>query len=149
MQLPRGITGFNIQTSNTFFTKENVKEFLSGLTYPFIIKDIEQPHHTANYFRITIINTQGNSPYIMLVHECFPFASIIQTDSPKQITSANFIAIPNDFKESITALTFLEPEILQQEVNQQHIANLGKTEINQIEYWQPQSLGEIIFNHYD
>ena len=48
-----------------------------------------------------------------------------------------------------TEIQILDLDILNQEPTKIEKKNLGKTEIEQIDYWDSKTYGEIIFNGYD
>jgi len=52
------------------------------------------------------------------------------------------------FREQ-TEFTPLDTEFLRANPTREHLRDLGPTELQQIDYWRPENLGEIIFNGWD
>lgn len=144
--LPQGVTGFD--------SPRNIRPW-SSIRKPIIqaIYDskasiiAEFPCDTAAEPNYHFIQTSVVS---ILVHESFPFLAFTSsTDVP--YLEIDFCEWPS-FNQSILDITgwkILPIDFLNLPITEQITENLSSTEHNQIRYWKPKKIGDLIFNNWD
>lgn len=60
-----------------------------------------------------------------------------------------FHDIPNLAKRFSPYYTVLSKKELNQPIREEYLINLAKAELEQLSYWNPKTVGEIIFNFWD
>ena len=152
--LKRGITGFDKPIEIKEHSEQEIKEFLKCISIPYnYIKTykIESPHESSNYFRISMINQIKNDRFDILLNTYYWVISSVKIES--NWMNLEFLEFDNLLKNQIMNvkpnIEILNVDILNQNASEIEKENLGKTEINQIEYWNSKTYGEIIFNGYD
>lgn len=79
-----------------------------------------------------------------LLNGVYPFIAF----SPTKI-NINFIdneLLYSEFSKSYKVFT---TELLSIPINKKMLTNLSETELDQVEYWEPKTLGDIVFNNWD
>ncbi|RCS41032.1 hypothetical protein DTL42_20800 [Bremerella cremea] len=150
--LQRGITGFRDRRDqplpmcdlNAF---RSACHTVSQVTKCSLSAPIQQPNNQRNF-----ITAQFATPYgeiAAMLNQHFPLLGFAVASLPgKQL---RFVDAP----EQATAFTqlgmyrVLSLSDLQQPITDDDLASLSPTEIEQVNYWKPTSLGQIIFNAWD
>ena len=144
MILKRGITGFfdvDILVENDYKTFKQVCHCIQMNTTNFNLLDIYRPNST-NYFYANF-NTNGQDFYILL-NKFYPIVAftneltfmdkVFINVSKKPVYLMNYDIVNADILNS----PFIDIE-----------NDLSKVELEQIKYYNPTSIGNIIFNEWD
>ena len=147
MQLPRGITGFDVSTSvdvrafrSTLYTAARD----SGFTVDEPPPDEAKLYHTLVRSLVSFREEQW-SLLLNIHHPYVAFASP-NTD----VLNFNF-----DFRDCDTlavnlfGYTVLSAEFLNSPVTEDAISLLGESELHELKYWAPQNIGHVVFNFWD
>ena len=148
--LPIGITGFwhisgpTITQVDKLLIQKLVNTFKNNPNF-WKVQLIEQ--QVDNNFYMIIINSKNGTNTIG-INTTYPIYCGIKSlsdwqtvefcDLPPSITTQ----IPNDFTE-------LKTDFLNESVKSRHLIALSKAELEQINYWKTEKVGNIIFNKYD
>lgn len=151
LALPRGVTGFRGHQSEPL-PKTDPQVFAMicyevARTISGRVGAITPPGVTPNFHSAVIVH--GGKQVMLLGHQHAPFlataapasgnASIIFVDDPRIHAALN---PPGPFR----LLTLSE---LQTPLNLADLAALDHAELVQINYWKPNTVGELIFNYWD
>ncbi|MEM7476017.1 MAG: hypothetical protein AAF483_13570 [Planctomycetota bacterium] len=147
VQLPRGITGFNVSTSvdvrafrKTLYTAARI----SGFTVDNPPPDEHEMYHTLVRSLVSFRDEQWS--LLLNIHHPYVAFSAPITD----VCNFNF-----DFRDceglaaNLFGYTVLSCEFLNSPVTKDSISLLGETEKYELKYWAPQTLGHVIFNFWD
>ncbi len=150
MILPKGITGFGKPITNVknLSTKTLLDELFQRIqkNHYFKLKEFKNPENSTNYYKLILLDNKNNELKI-LINSIFPFYCGVIDYEWMQL---QFVDLPQKVHSMFGELFFYTPiTVLNQKVNIENIVNLDKYEINQINYWESQTIGEIIFNGYD
>ena len=143
MLLKRGITGFfNVDAGSL---EENDYTAFQQICYSIIhinnwhLINVCNPDHT-NYFYAQFISNKQN--LYVLLNKYYPIAAFTNELTMNEKT---FIDVPENLYMNYD---IVGAEILNSPfTDSQH--NLSKAELEQIRYWNPISVGNIIFNEWD
>lgn len=144
LKLPKGITGF----------VDNMEEKIDGQQFQKICYEVmreakgdvlkcDGPLYPHNFF-IVHIRLKGELFYILL-NEYYPYIAFANKWEEIVIEFTDLPALTKGFGEYYTVLTKKELEL--RFFNKGH--DLEKVELKQVAYWQPRSIGEVIFNCWD
>ena len=147
--LKRGVTGFD--PSLPVHDSEAVLKVFKLLQYPFVKNGaLNGPHQSANYFRLTVLNTVEKDRFDVLINgRCWLMAGIKPESTWMQL---QFIDLPISFKKLFQSISFLkifDATVMNRTVPKKELECLGVTELKQITYWNSKTYGDIIFNGYD
>lgn len=142
--LPKGITGFI----------DNMEEMIDGQQFKKICYEVlrddkgevlkfEVPLYPLNYFKVHI-RLKGELFYILL-NEYYPYIAFANKCEHIVIEFTNLPAFTKGFNEYYTVLT--KKELNLPFFKKEH--DLEEVELRQAAYWQPRSIGEVIFNCWD
>ncbi|GGA24393.1 hypothetical protein [Psychrobacillus lasiicapitis] len=142
--LPKGITGF----------VDNMEEKIDGQLFKKNCFDVmrevkgevlkwEGPLYPYNYFKVHI-RLKGELFYILL-NEYYPYLAFVNKWEENVIEFTDLPALTKGFTEYYSILTKKELDLPFS--NKGH--DLEKVELKQAAYWQPRSIGEVIFNCWD
>lgn len=150
--LKLGITGFNKPKNIQQHSINAMENLLKNIKYPFVNNsEIQLPNNNTNYFRIAFINQIENSKFDVLINQYYWIMCGVKTDS--EWMNLQFLELDNQFKNQIQnfepKIQILDVVTLNHEIEETEKANLGKTEIEQMEYWNSKTYGEIVFNGFD
>jgi hypothetical protein len=150
--LKKGITGFDKPKGINEHSIAELENLIKNIKYPFVkIGEIKNPNESSNYFRLSLINQIENTRFDILLNIYYWVISSVKVES--NWMNLEFLEFDNQLKNQIlnfqTEIQILDVDILNQKVSRIEMDNLGKTEIEQIEYWDSKTYGEIIFNGYD
>lgn len=144
MRLPKGITGFS----------DGIEEKIDGQLFKKICYEVlreskgevltfEDPHYPLNYFKVHV-RLKGKLFYILL-HEYSPYLAFANKCDHIVLEFTDFPALAESFHDYYTVLS--KEELSLPFFNHEH--DLEEVERRQAAYWQPRSLGEVIFNCWD
>ncbi|OWP83025.1 hypothetical protein BWK59_12710 [Flavobacterium davisii] len=147
--LPKGITGFT--SINDFFeipkiNKDSILFKIEVLSTSLI--DFEIPTSDRNYYCLTFIAKKDQKKYIVLFNSHFNFfAGVDKIDWMEK----EFINLPDFIVQHFEENNFryLNKDFLMNTLTKDILKNLAKIEIEQIDYWESSTVGEIVFNEYD
>ena len=147
--LSKGITGFNKPKDLKQHAIEEIEHLIKSIKYPFvIIGEIKSPNETTNYYRISIKNKIENNSFDVLLNMYFWILSSVKPASSWM--NLAFLEFDTQLKKQIInhniEVNILGLEILNQEASINELEILGKAEVQQVEYWESKTYGEIIFN---
>ncbi|MGG2027450.1 hypothetical protein AB1282_17270 [Gottfriedia sp. S16(2024)] len=147
MKLLNGITGF--------YEKQNVPPKTDGKQfeklcfsiinqYKGTILNFQEPQVATNFFAMEV-NVSNKHSYILL-NAHYPFSAFASAVNFGEI---NFIDVPQ-IKEELSPYYKV---LCTKELNEPLLFNssneLNRAELNQIAYWKPERIGEVLFNHWD
>lgn len=150
--LKKGITGFDKPKEINEHTAAEIKNLITHIQYPFVVSgEMKPPNESSNYFRLSLINQMKNNKFDVLLNMYYWVMASVKTESGWM--HLDFLEFDNQLKEQL--LNF-KPEIeilnlatLNEKPPEIEKEKLGKTEMEQIEYWKSKTYGEILFNGYD
>ncbi len=148
--LPVGITGFWHISGPTIpqVDKLLIQKVVNVLkNYPNFLKVQLIEQQPDNNFYMIITNSKNES-HTIGINTTYPMYCGIKSlsnwqtvefcDLPPSITTQ----MPNEFTE-------LKTDFLNEPVKSRHLTALSKAELEQINYWKTEKIGNIIFNKYD
>lgn len=139
--LPKGITGFG---ETPGFNLSLLKQIL---VYPYRIAKIEPPEAHCNYFKVSVIH-QNTAPIILLFNCVHPYCCRIADGSSWM--NLHFIDLPEGLVKILKADFYvLSKEQLENPASEEQLQALDSKEMEQIQYWEPKRLGDIVFNGFD
>lgn len=143
-----GVTGFSI-ASEDWGEQSNKKfevylfEAIRSDNGKLIRKEL--PINNRNYYTYQIQNRTKN--YHILFHSVYPFVAFASVVDGAGI---KFIDGPESMESIFTqAYKVLTKQLLEQTLLKDHIKTLREYEQEMIEYWRPETIGEVIYNYWD
>lgn len=146
MNLPKGITGFRSIKDKELPIMDPIP--FKQLSHTFVrelggeIKGFSKPFSHRNYFHVEYM-LRGESYFVFLnCHHPF-VAFAIRREEFRLLDIPELTA---KYKQYYTVLT---KEYLDTPLLVEHLSSLSKAELEQVSYWKPMTVGEVIFNHWD
>jgi hypothetical protein len=149
--LPRGVTGFGdkywMPKAHAFFSElKTLSHDVARRTHGRIVSK-SSDLFGANFHTL---HMEGRGYHLsILLNAFFPlvgFAEVLREEGEEPI----FTEIPSDFSTlTPSAFTFIGKSILISPPDESSLAQLSSAEIEQVQYWRPRRLGDIIFNYWD
>ncbi len=141
-----GVTGF----SEEELSQQKIKTFEAYLFHAIRNENakIVYKEHPLNYktFCTYQISTREMDFYILL-HTIYPFVTFA---SEVDFSGIKFIDGPEPVKSIIAEnYTVIDKELLNQTLTQEATITLRTAEQKMIKYWNPKTIGEVIFNYWD
>lgn len=144
MRLPKGITGFI----------NDIEETIDGQQFKKICYEVlreaegevlkwECPLYPHNYFKVHIL-LKGELFYILL-NEYYPYLAFVKKWDGNGIDFTDLPTLTRGFNEYYTVLT---KKVLNLPFSKNE-HDLEEIELRQVAYWQPYSIGDVIFNCWD
>lgn len=92
---------------------------------------------------------QGGQHFFVLCNAHFPVVAF--SDSDGRNSSWSFCHHPelSSHFEKAGRYTVMSPDELRRKITEEDLASLCKAEREQVKYWNPSTIGELIFNHWD
>lgn len=150
MNLPYGITGF-YRSEDSKPPNVNGKQF-KQLCFDLVslnggkVRSVTSPQYPANFY-CAQVEFSGTLIYILL-NEHYPylaFASSVEFGDIKFIDVPALHALFDPYYQVI--------DVAELNASVNHILlmkmELNSAEVEQINYWKPETIGQIIFNHWD
>ncbi len=153
MKLKKGITGFWNLIHDKPAPSINQSTFLSSVNE---INKSSDYHITAvldvqvsnNFFTLKIVNKIKNLKFSILINAQYPYYCGVTAESSWM--NLNFIDLESKIRVYFDKkFDYLSPNQLNKNVVLTDLKDLSPTEIDQINYWNSESFGQIIFNGYD
>ena len=150
MNLPNGVTGF-YRVEDSEPRSLNGKQF-KQLCFDFVSRirgrviSISPPQYPANFY-CAQVEISKELIYILL-NEHYPyltFASSVELGDIKFIDVPALHALFDSFYQ-VTGTAVLNTSVDQSSLLK---LELNSAELEQIAYWKPETIGQIIFNHWD
>jgi len=146
--LPRGITGFTSYPNSLAI--QELKPFIS-LIYSILRGTLEWEDldlSGKNYYYFSI--KSSDQEYHVFLNAYFPCVAISKKFKGKKFIFMRAEEILSQFKllEDCNYL-LLGEEILNQDLIELDFLDLDRAEIEQIRYWKPKTIIEIVFNNWD
>jgi hypothetical protein len=148
--LPIGITGFYhicgpaIHQTDKLLVQKLVGIFKNNPNFRTVQLIELQPDN--NFYMIIVYSKSGSN--VIGINSTYPMYCGIKGSSDWQtvefydLPSSITTLIPNEFTE-------LKTDFLNESVKSRHLIALSKSELEQINYWETEKVGNIIFNKYD
>ena len=151
--LPRGITGFTNRNDPPLPVCIEKRQFSTDCYQVArqcnaAVRTIAEPLGVEN-FRTTEFAI-GDKNILTLLNIHFPYLAMAQVRHDGDLT-LNFIDVPalaSEFR-AIDRYQVLTADNLAQPITESMVGNLSKTELHEMRYWNPQTIGEVIFNYWD
>jgi len=146
LNLPNGITGFRSSIDQELPVMDLVE--FKQLCYSFIrqiggnVKSYNHDTSQQNFYTVEY-DCLGETMLILLNHH-YPLLAF--ASSLDRLTFLDVPGISTKFRPYYTVLT---KDNLNSPITPKHLSALSKAELTQISYWNPKTVGEIIFNHWD
>lgn len=147
MQLPRGITGFDVSTSvdvRAFRTTLCTAARDAGFTVDEPPQNTPSIYHT---FVRSFVSHRGEQWRLLLnVHHPYVAFTTPETDPGNfnfEFRDCDSLAV------NLFGYIVLSADFLNSPITEDAIALLGDSERNEIKYWAPQTLGHVVFNFWD
>ncbi|WP_339912222.1 hypothetical protein [Symmachiella dynata] len=151
--LPRGITGFTNRKDPPLPVSIEKRQFRTDCYQVArqcnaAVRSIDEPSGVEN-FRTTEIAI-GDENILILLNVHFPYLAMAQVRHVGDLT-LNFIDVPAlaSAFSAIDRYQVLTADDLAHPINESMVGNLSKAELHQMNYWKPQTMGEVIFNYWD
>lgn len=153
MRLRSGMTGFgiNLDTSYEMYTdKHDLKKSLSGALAVSGFKVVDfMEARTYDTFHIMRFR-RGDDFFCFLCHTVHPLLALV---ADFNMESYNFDFLSHQEIEKLisqyTRYRFLTSEYLNQSVERDMLEGLSPSELEKVKYWNPNTMGELIFNFWD
>lgn len=143
--LPQGITGFDCGDVQKW---SEVRKSLVAAVWAaggkvereLACNDKVEPNY---HFIVT-------SSRAVLVHSVFKLVACADTKEIPymEVPFADWPALEEELS-SVAEWKYLTADFLNQPLSSQHTTNLGEGEMQQVQYWKPKSVGNLIFNNWD
>jgi hypothetical protein len=146
LNLPKGITGFRSIKDQELPLMDYIQ--FKQLSHTFVrelageIKGFSNPLSHRNYFSVECM-LRGES-YLVLLNCHHPFVAFAL--SRGEVSFLDIPALTAKYKPYYTVLT---KEFLDTPISSKHLSTLSKAELEQVSYWKPKTVGEVIFNSWD
>ena len=147
MILLNGITGFYEKQNEP--PKTDGKQF-KRLCFSIInqnkgtILNFQEPQIASNFYSMEV--KISNKHFSILLNAHYPFLAFASAVNFGEI---NFIEVPHLKEEFSPFYIVLSTKVLNEPLLLKSENELNKAELNQIEYWKPERIGEVLFNHWD
>lgn len=150
MKLPNGVTGFYNSEANKP-PKVEEKQF-KQLCFDIVSRNggkvicFNTPQSPANFYYAQV-EILGNRLYILL-NEHYPYLTFASADEFEDI---KFIDNPFLYEQFAPFYQIIGTVELNSHFNQNMVnkADLNSAELEQLAYWKPETVGQIIFNYWD
>ncbi|MCM3667250.1 hypothetical protein M3204_22900 [Mesobacillus subterraneus] len=149
IRLPNGITGFHNSTNN-LPPKVDGRQFKSvcaaivNRSGGKLLK-FREPLYPLNFYEAEV-KVNDNEFYILL-NEHYPyiaFASVVEFGKIDFINASELLTQFSPFYKVLSLKELNEPLNIKSDS-----INLNSAELEQISYWKPKTIGEVIFNFWD
>ncbi len=148
MNLPNGITGFYDSEANKppQIDGQLFKQLCFSIAslHSGNILDFKAPHYPANFY-CAQVNIFDNL-FSILLNEHYPYLAFA---SVNENTTFTFIDVPFLHAYFSPFYYLLDTTILNKPFTPLLNTELNSTELEQIAYWKPKTIGQIIFNKWD
>ncbi|MGG3792183.1 hypothetical protein ABEV41_13520 [Geobacillus thermodenitrificans] len=149
MKLPNGITGFYHANVDPPPPQVDGKPF-KQLCFDVAIRsggkiiDFKRPQYPANFYYAQV--QMVDDPLYILLNAHYPYLAVASTVECGNIQFIDHPVIDEQFSPFYQVLQSAE---LNAPIHPNLISGLNSAELEQISYWKPKTIGEIIFNYWD
>lgn len=146
LNLPLGITGYRSLKEEELPITDGT-EFIQHC-YAIIrqlggkVKSTTEENFYRNFYTVKY-DYHGEINFVLL-NKHYPFLAFASS-----IDSLTFLDFPDMAATFNVFYTVLSKEILNRALTADHLSTLSKAELEQITYWKPETIGEVIFNNWD
>ncbi|WP_404407972.1 hypothetical protein [Jeotgalibacillus malaysiensis] len=150
MKLPDGVTGFYDSITSPL-PQVDVKTFKKQC-FDFVFHnngkliDLQSSHYPSN-FHYAYVEVARQHFYILL-NQHYPYLACASAIEYRNIV---FMDQPDVHQSFSLFYQILDTDNLNSRYDQQLLQqwNLKKSEVKQVAYWNPATIGQIVFNHWD
>ncbi|MBW1296298.1 hypothetical protein [Aquimarina litoralis] len=149
-KLPRGITGFwkkgkrRPSTTDESLIKNTVEKIKQKSLFRTLV--LNAPKADNNFYVISLFSR--NEKHLIGINSSFPLYCGIK--SMPDWTTIEFYNLPNSLTVILDLnFTELRSDFLNTKLKEVHLTELDQVEREQIEYWNTDKIGNVIFNSYD
>jgi len=157
MNLPNGVTGFYSSLDNK--PNEIDENHFKSICFDLVrrsqgkVLEIDEQNLTSNFLKVKV--DMFNREIYVLLNAYYPFLAFASTVEFQHI---NFINDPMLSKDFIPFYKVLSKEELHEpldirnsrgKVSLENENDLNSSELEQIDYWKPNTVGEVMFNFWD
>jgi hypothetical protein len=151
MILPRGITGFFTKGLDEAPPAVNVKTFTRACHSAAQLEggsaeQIQPASYPRNYHSAVLRLRDGMVAVLCNAH--FPWIAFVAASNDDTHRFLTATALASRFREMMPCEVW-DPSLLEGHPNAESLAQLSTAEREQIRYWRPERLGDIIFNAWD
>lgn len=157
MKLPNGITGF-YSSKNNRPSKVDGRQFRQvcfSITTRFggKVLDFKEPEYPTNFYKVDV--KLYNKQFHILLNEYYPylgFASVVEFENIKFIDVPDLSREFSSFYKVLSVNELHKPLVIKQNSEKIIIQNdndLNSAELEQVAFWKPERIGEVIFNYWD
>ena len=150
MMLPNGITGF-------YESESHKPPQIDGPSFKQIcysalsrhggnILEFHAPQYSANFYDVHA--EMSGSPFFILLNEHYPFLAFASAVEYGNIQFMDIPALHEDFSpyyRTMSKAELCKPFNLSLTTD----CEIKSAELEQIAYWKPETIGKIIYNHWD
>jgi len=124
--------------------KNIVDELQNEILFRTVI--LSEPQADNNFYTISAFSDKEK--HFIGINSSYPLYCGIKSTSDR--TTIKFYDLPKSVTNILNRkLNELKTNFLNQNLKKEHLTLLSKTEIEQIEYWETEIIGNVIFNDYD
>lgn len=149
MKLPEGVSGFHNSKTNSPPPKVDGRLF-KYLCFKFALHsggkviDFHEPRFPVNFYCIQI--ELGGNRFFILLNEHYPYLAFA---SEVDFNNIKFIDQPGIYEHFAPFYQIFSTDKLNVPFDQSMVETLYDAELEQISYWKPERVGEIIFTYWD
>jgi hypothetical protein len=148
--LPRGVTGFNTteRVAGKQFAvachavariaRANVEQFRSA-----------DDAVTPSFHEAHLTFRDGSDGVRLICNKHFPIVAFLAPARFEGDANLQFVDCPVVANLLDSIFLVLNSSVARKAISAEVVANLDDDEMKQIQYWRPQSIGEIVFNYWD
>ncbi|QKE76089.1 hypothetical protein HPK19_25125 (plasmid) [Arthrobacter citreus] len=147
MKLLNGITGF--------YEKQNEPPNIDGKQFKSLcfsilnqnegtVLEFQEPQVATNFFAMEV--NVSNKHFHILLNAHYPFLAFASTVNLSEIIFIDDPQLKEVFSPFYRVLSTKE---LNEPLLIKNVNELNSAELNQLAYWKPERIGDVIFNHWD
>lgn len=150
MLLPEGITGFGYcKLVDADALLKRVKSSIYSVRGE--VDSVKLPGVATNFYRfhVRLKKYHGWKELQLLLNGAYPWLAAAHKGVESQI-GFTFCEIPSELKAVLLDdFVLCSKEMLVMSITSDLLSALSESEMKQIRYWKPQTIGEVVFNHFD
>lgn len=148
MKLPNGVSGF-------YNSKANEPPLIDGklfkqLCYHLTVSnggkvlDSNLSHSSANFYKVQV--EMFDFVFYILINKHYPYLAFAAAVDFGDIQFVDIPALSKQFSHYYHVLDTIELSVF---IEGKHKSELNRAELQQISYWKPENVGQILFNFWD
>ncbi|MCM3693051.1 hypothetical protein [Neobacillus niacini] len=148
MKLPNGVSGFYDSEANE--PPQIDGKLFKQLCYHLTacnggkVLDGNLSHSSANFFKVQV--EMFDFVFYILLNKHYPYLAFAAAVDFGDIQFVDIPALSEQFSPFYQVLDTLE---LRTPLEDKHKSGLNRAELQQISYWKPEKVGQIVFNFWD